>query len=281
MGIWWKRANRPGAVAGMMVGLAITLLYMVGSRFYGMTWWGTATVASGVFGIPLGFVTIYVVSLLTAPPPERVQELVSSVRYPKATVSSRNSPTSGGHCCLTGPGRLARSSSETSWAPPLSGGSLAMEVLPGVLLILRTVAFIAVCTWASTSRRRDWPRIRRARCWGSSPWSPRRFSGPPERSPAPARRSEKCGGWRFALAAGVWVVTVVLDVKFGARLRAERRRCRHRAARWSRSGTWSKGPKRCTPRRCACTRRVGPWTRVDARTREGITMRHAMAGAAS
>ena len=88
MGIWWKRANRPGAVAGMVIGLATTLLYMVGSRFYGMTWWGTATVASGVFGIPLGFVTIYVVSLLTAPPPERVQELVSSVRYPKATVSS-------------------------------------------------------------------------------------------------------------------------------------------------------------------------------------------------
>ena len=83
-----EAGESPGAVAGMMVGLAITLLYMVGSRFYGMTWWGTATVASGVFGIPLGFVTIYVVSLLTAPPPERVQELVSSVRYPKATVSS-------------------------------------------------------------------------------------------------------------------------------------------------------------------------------------------------
>ena len=88
MGIWWKRANRTGAVAGMLVGLGTTLFYMVGSRFYGLSWWGTATVASGVFGIPLGFLTIWVVSLLTAPPPERVQELVTSVRYPKATVSS-------------------------------------------------------------------------------------------------------------------------------------------------------------------------------------------------
>ncbi len=88
MGIWWKRANRPGAVAGMLVGLGLTLIYMTGSRFFGMSWFGTATVASGVFGIPLGFLTIYVVSLLTAAPPQRVQELVADVRYPKATISS-------------------------------------------------------------------------------------------------------------------------------------------------------------------------------------------------
>jgi cation/acetate symporter len=40
-------------------------------------------VASGVFGIPLGFLTIYVVSLLTPAPSQEVQDLVVAVRYPK------------------------------------------------------------------------------------------------------------------------------------------------------------------------------------------------------
>jgi cation/acetate symporter len=83
MGIWWKRANRPGAIAGMAVGLGVTLFYMVGSRFYGLSWFGTTTVASGVFGIPLGFLTIWIVSLLTAAPPVELQEFVTSIRYPK------------------------------------------------------------------------------------------------------------------------------------------------------------------------------------------------------
>jgi cation/acetate symporter len=32
MGIWWKRANKTGAVAGMAAGLAVTTYYMIGSR---------------------------------------------------------------------------------------------------------------------------------------------------------------------------------------------------------------------------------------------------------
>jgi cation/acetate symporter len=83
MGIWWKRANRAGAVAGMLVGLGTTLFYMVGSRFFGVSWFGTTTVASGVFGIPLGFITIWIVSSLTEAPPQEMQDLVVSVRYPK------------------------------------------------------------------------------------------------------------------------------------------------------------------------------------------------------
>ncbi|MBZ0089120.1 MAG: cation acetate symporter [Thermoanaerobaculia bacterium] len=82
MGIWWKRANKPGAVAGMAAGLITTLVYMIGSRFYGMSWFGTTTIASGVFGIPVGFLTIYIVSKLTAAPPVEMQELVANVRYP-------------------------------------------------------------------------------------------------------------------------------------------------------------------------------------------------------
>jgi cation/acetate symporter len=84
MGIWWKRANKAGALAGMVVGLSITLFYMIGSRFFGMTWFGTATVASGVFGIPLGFVTIWIVSILTEAPSKEMQDLVVEIRYPKS-----------------------------------------------------------------------------------------------------------------------------------------------------------------------------------------------------
>jgi len=84
MGIWWKRANKAGACAGMIAGLAVTAYYMIGSRFYDVSWFGTQTIASAVFGLPVGFVTIWIVSLLTKAPPEPVQDLVASVRYPKS-----------------------------------------------------------------------------------------------------------------------------------------------------------------------------------------------------
>jgi cation/acetate symporter len=84
MGIWWKRANKQGAVWGMIAGLAVTTYYLIGSRFYGVSWFGTQTIASAIFGLPIGFLVIWVVSLLTPPPPQAVQDLVASVRYPKS-----------------------------------------------------------------------------------------------------------------------------------------------------------------------------------------------------
>jgi hypothetical protein len=84
MGIWWKRANKAGAVVGMIAGLGVTTYYMIGSRFFGVSWFGTQTIASAIFGLPVGFIVIWIVSLLTAPPPQAVQDLVVSVRYPKS-----------------------------------------------------------------------------------------------------------------------------------------------------------------------------------------------------
>ena len=92
MGIWWKRANKPGALAGMIAGLGITIYYLIGSRFYGVSWFGTQTIASGIWGIPIGFVVIWIVSLVTAPPPREVQELVASVRYPKSGQMVKGDP---------------------------------------------------------------------------------------------------------------------------------------------------------------------------------------------
>jgi cation/acetate symporter len=96
MGIWWRRANKAGACAGMIVGLAVTAYYMIGSRFYGVSWFGTQTIASAVFGLPVGFLTIWIVSLLTEAPPKPVQDLVASVRYPKSGQAITSDPLGRG-----------------------------------------------------------------------------------------------------------------------------------------------------------------------------------------
>ena len=102
MGIWWRRTTRTGACAGMLVGLLLTAFYMIGSRFYGLSWFGTQTIASAIFGLPAGFLTIWIVSLLTPAPPAHIQELVLSVRYPKSGQAIKADPlgrdsTAGAH----------------------------------------------------------------------------------------------------------------------------------------------------------------------------------------
>ncbi len=92
MGIWWKRTNKWGANIGMLVGLGVTLYYMIGSRFFGVSWFGTTTISSAIFGLPAGFLTIWIVSLLTPPPPLAVQNLVASVRYPKSGQATMGDP---------------------------------------------------------------------------------------------------------------------------------------------------------------------------------------------
>jgi cation/acetate symporter len=83
MGIWDKRSNKAGALVGMWVGFLSCVGYMIASRFYGFDIWGIKTISSGLFGIPLGFITIYVVSRMTTPPSQEMQDFVESVRIPK------------------------------------------------------------------------------------------------------------------------------------------------------------------------------------------------------
>ena len=90
MGIFWKRANKWGAIVGMAAGLTICVYYMLRTYpfFTNMgvpkmdLWFGLSPVSAGMFGLPLGVVTIWIVSLLTAPPSKEVQDLVEHVRYP-------------------------------------------------------------------------------------------------------------------------------------------------------------------------------------------------------
>ena len=94
LGIFWKRANRPGAVAGMLAGLAVTVFYVVRTHpFFGgamaNAWFEINPISAGVFGVSLGFATIVAVSLLTKPPPQEIQDLVDYVRYPDIPGQSR------------------------------------------------------------------------------------------------------------------------------------------------------------------------------------------------
>jgi cation/acetate symporter len=91
MGIFWKRASKWGAIAGIVAGLGVCLYYMVHTyptfiQWFGTTpiqkWFGLDPISAGMFGVPVGIITIWIVSLLTPAPSKEVQELVDHVRYP-------------------------------------------------------------------------------------------------------------------------------------------------------------------------------------------------------
>ena len=90
LGVFWKRANKWGAIIGMLAGLSVCMYYMMRTYpfFTNMgvpkmdLWFGLNPISAGVFGLPVGLLTIFIVSLLTAPPDEKVQALVEHVRYP-------------------------------------------------------------------------------------------------------------------------------------------------------------------------------------------------------
>jgi len=87
LGVFWRRANKWGAIAGMCTGLAVCMYYMYTTYpFFGGVpanqWFNMNPISAGVFGLPIGLLTIVVVSLLTPAPSKQVQELVDHVRYP-------------------------------------------------------------------------------------------------------------------------------------------------------------------------------------------------------
>ncbi len=87
LGVFWRRANKWGAIVGMLAGLALCMYYMVQTYpFFGGVaanqWFNMAPISAGVFGVPVGIITIIIVSLLTPEPSKAVQELVDHVRYP-------------------------------------------------------------------------------------------------------------------------------------------------------------------------------------------------------
>ncbi|MFO1244334.1 MAG: sodium:solute symporter family protein [Ramlibacter sp.] len=100
LGIFWKRATGLAASVGMVAGLGVTFYYMVTTQpwlrgVFGITspielWWGIQPISAGIFGVPLGFAVIILISLVTPAPSAKIQELVEHVRYPslKGTAKS-------------------------------------------------------------------------------------------------------------------------------------------------------------------------------------------------
>ncbi|MFY9510432.1 MAG: sodium:solute symporter family protein [Rubrivivax sp.] len=95
-GIFWKRANHWGCVAGMVSGLLLTSYYMVTTQpwlrgLFGVTapladctWFGIAPIAAGIFGVPAGAVMLVLVSWLTPAPQPETRQLVQRLRQPEA-----------------------------------------------------------------------------------------------------------------------------------------------------------------------------------------------------
>ena len=88
LGVWWKRANRQGAIAGMLSGLIAGTWYLYMVRWGGMEpWIGIDHLRFGIIGMPVSLVAMVVVSLMTAEPDKETQDMVDATRIPKgATV---------------------------------------------------------------------------------------------------------------------------------------------------------------------------------------------------
>lgn len=92
LGIFWKRANKQGAVAGMSLGLGFTFIMIVLMRAQNVipgmeepvieSFMGINAQGIGVIGMILNFAATIGISLMTSPPPQDVQDMVEEIRYP-------------------------------------------------------------------------------------------------------------------------------------------------------------------------------------------------------
>ena len=99
LGIFNKKMNKEGAIAGMLTGLLFTMAYIV--YFKGIfieplaknepaNWFlGISPEGIGVVGALLNMLVAYVVGKLTPPCPERIQHLVEEIRYPRGAGSAQ------------------------------------------------------------------------------------------------------------------------------------------------------------------------------------------------
>jgi cation/acetate symporter len=89
MGIFSKKMNKEGAIAGMLVGLIFTFSYIVYYKFINPTagpnewWFGISPEGIGTLGMIFNFIAAVVVSKFTAAPPEHIQHLVEDIRVPR------------------------------------------------------------------------------------------------------------------------------------------------------------------------------------------------------
>ncbi len=82
LGIWWKRANAPGAIAGMVFGFLAGAGYLYYVYTGGEPWLGIDHLRFGIIGMPVSLVAMVAVSLMTEEPDQEVQRMVDEVRIP-------------------------------------------------------------------------------------------------------------------------------------------------------------------------------------------------------
>lgn len=91
LGIFYKRMNKEGAIAGMLVGITAMLLYMMKYKLgwfdgvlpdKGEWWFGISPEGFGSIAMALNFIVSIVVMKFTKAPPKKVQNLVETIRIP-------------------------------------------------------------------------------------------------------------------------------------------------------------------------------------------------------
>jgi len=91
MGIFWKKTTKEGAILGMLSGIVFTAAYIIYFKFVSPemnkaeNWlWGISPEGIGTIGMLINFAVTYIVSKFTKEPPQAVQDMVASLRYPRA-----------------------------------------------------------------------------------------------------------------------------------------------------------------------------------------------------
>jgi len=95
LGIFYKRMNKEGAIAGMVVGLCLMIFYMLKFKFgtfdggkeavAGLKedwWFGISPEGFGTVAMAANFIVSIVISKFTPPPPQEVQDIVEDIRIP-------------------------------------------------------------------------------------------------------------------------------------------------------------------------------------------------------
>jgi len=97
LGIFSKRMNKQGAIAGMISGITFTAAYIIYFKFISPEtndathwWFGISPEGIGTLGMLINFVVALAVSRFSPPPPDDVQDLVERIRYPKADAEKIN-----------------------------------------------------------------------------------------------------------------------------------------------------------------------------------------------
>lgn len=94
MGIFSKRMNMQGAIAGMLTGLIFTASYILYFKYGGgnghpeQYWFGISPEGVGTLGMIFNFIVSLIVMQLTPAPPQKVQEIVENIRIPRGAGSA-------------------------------------------------------------------------------------------------------------------------------------------------------------------------------------------------